>query len=147
MVGQAVGHHQFNYLSFKKLIFLKGNNQQGIEMANKITVVDWIPYDEADALDSNFGGLGGFFKEGMRWNDYINAFPQESHKYAEALREAILKRKIDISGRDHQNSELCNAPKFSDGTASTFSYRAWGDLLGAVWSEEENEDYNYMDFY
>jgi hypothetical protein len=30
---------------------------------------------------------------------------------------------------------------------ATFSYRGWGDIMAAIWSEEENKDYNYMDFY
>jgi hypothetical protein len=43
--------------------------------------------------------------------------------------------------------EVEGVPVFEDETISTFSYRAWGDLLSAIWSEEENKDYNYMAFY
>jgi hypothetical protein len=36
---------------------------------------------------------------------------------------------------------------FSDGSVATFSLRGWGDLLAAVYSERDNKDYCYMDFY
>ncbi len=36
---------------------------------------------------------------------------------------------------------------FNDGTAGMFSFRAWGDLMAAIWAEHENRDYGYMDFY
>ena len=95
---------------------------------------------------SRSGGLGGWFTDGMRWKDYAETHTEEGLRYAEALREAILLRKIKATGSEHQNgSEL--VPVFSDGTIATFSFRAWGDLLAAVWSEKENKDYHYMSFY
>jgi hypothetical protein len=27
------------------------------------------------------------------------------------------------------------------------TFRAWGDFMDAVWSEEEDRDMSYMDFY
>ena len=38
-------------------------------------------------------------------------------------------------------------PLFSDGKVATFSFRGWGDLMAAIWSEAEDKDYGYMDFY
>lgn len=110
-------------------------------------VIKWIPYKEADKLPQSFGGLGGFFDNGMRWKDYLDAIEKELHIYAEALRISIISLKIKECGPWHQDSQNDGAPVFSDGTAATFSYRAWGDLLAAVWSTEENRDSNYMEFY
>lgn len=113
----------------------------------KITVAKWATYDEALELPESFGGMGGFFHDGMRWGDYIGVFCREVHKYAEALRASIIEKGIKECGPWHQDSSVNGAPIFSDGTAATFSYRAWGDLLAAVWSTEENRDSNYMEFY
>jgi hypothetical protein len=82
----------------------------------------------------------------MRWKDYLEAWKPEAHPYAEALRAAILKLQLREGGDWHQN-DANGVPVFSDGTVATFSYRAWGDLLAAVWSEAEDKDYNYMRFY
>ena len=39
-------------------------------------------------------------------------------------------------------------PVFDDGTVGSFSFRAWGDLMAAIWNTEENTNkYSYMDFY
>jgi hypothetical protein len=89
------------------------------------------------------GGLGGFFKDGMRWQDYAARNPGPHY---EALRLAIVERGLKRGGDWHQNSDD-GCPVFSDGTSGTFTYRAWGDLLAAVWSEHEGRDYSYMDFY
>lgn len=82
----------------------------------------------------------------MRWQDYIDVFEPDVHKYAEALRKSIVENNVRATGSDHQNVDGL-APIFSDGTSATFSYRGWGDLMAAVWSEEEDKDYCYMDFY
>lgn len=115
-------------------------------MSDEIKVIRWCSYEEAKKLVQSFGGLGGFFDNGMRWADYISTFDDSVHKYANALRESIITNKIKECGPWHQESD-CGSPVFSDGTVATFSYRAWGDLLAAVWSSEENRDSNYMEFY
>jgi len=110
-------------------------------------ILGWIHYEDVTRDDEEiFGGFGGFFADGMRWNDYLDQFNNLGKDYAEALRDEILKDKIKCTGSQHQNGYL-SVPVFSDGTISTFSYRGWGDLMAAVWSEAENKDYNYMDFY
>ena len=110
---------------------------------NELTVVDWINWDEAENRES-CGSMGGFFTEGMRWKDYIEAFRKVEH--LEVLRKEIIKKKIKTTGREHQESDV-GVPLFSDGTVGTFSYRGWGDLMAAVWSKEEDADYHYMHFY
>ena len=115
-----------------------------------IEVEKFIPYEEAAHLEARgrgtIGGLGGFFQKGMRWKDYLDCFYPKGQEYAEALRRYIVKNKIKRGGDWHQ-SEAEGAPLFTDGTVACFSFRAWGDLLAAIWSSEEDRDYSYMSFY
>lgn len=112
----------------------------------KVTVVKWIPYDHIDELTPTVGGMGGFFRNGMRWKDYINCINDDYSTYYEALREEIISKALKQGGDWHQE-DAHGAPVFSDGVTGSFSYRAWGDLMAAVWSEYEKKDYHYMDFY
>ena len=113
---------------------------------NKITVVEWVSYSEAEKLKESIGGMGGWFSEGNRWKDYLNNCTEREHPYCEAFREEVVKHEIRGEGDWHQRSEV-GVPVFSDGTCASFSLRAWGDIMAAVWAEEENKDYSYMDFY
>jgi hypothetical protein len=109
-----------------------------------VSVVDFITSEEHEKFnyEVSIGGLGGFFKEGMRWNYYICNFDKKD--YYEAIREYVIKNNIKQGGDWHQIEGI---PLFSDNTVGSFSFRAWGDLLAAIWSEYENKDYCYMDFY
>ena len=113
-----------------------------------IEVKEWISFDESCSYEESFGGIGGFFADGMRWKDYIehNGFEEKGLEYAEAIKQSVIENEIRDDGRWHQNSRY-GVPLFSDNTVATFSYRAWGDLLAAIWSEHDNKDYCYMDFY
>lgn len=115
-----------------------------------IEVVSWISCETAEEYnDAPCGGMGGWFNwngKGQRWKDYIDVWNEISIPYLEAIRRAVLKNKIRITGDLHQyNSD--GVPLFNDGTVATFSFRGWGDLMAAIWSEAEDKDYNYMDFY
>lgn len=113
-------------------------------------VVKMIPYDQAALIvekhGQTIGGFGGFFDQGMRWKDYVCLFTGEGIERVEALRRYIIDNKIKQGGDWHQ-SDVHGAPLFSDGKAATYSFRAWGDLLAAVWSEKEDKNYSYMSFY
>ena len=109
-------------------------------------VVKWMSYEDAKELEESIGGLGGFFQHGMRWKDYLAIWDDETIPYAEALKEVVVGESIKEGGDWHQWSDE-GVPVFEDGTVAVFSYRAWGDLLAAIWSEEEDKDYSYMDFY
>lgn len=129
-------------------------------MEHEIKVVEWIADDEVANRETAIGGLGGWFginreqkdekglweKSGDRWKDFIEAVRPELVPYYEALRTEVVANKIKMGGDSHQNSSA-GVPLFSDGKVGQFSYRAWGDFMAAVWSEEENYDYTYMDFY
>ena len=80
---------------------------------------------------------------GHRWKDYIEVF-DDMKPHLEAIRKEIVKNNYKFGGYTHQLEMI---PIFSDNTIGFFSYRAWGDLMSAIWVEEENKDYNYMDFY
>lgn len=110
-------------------------------------IVEWIDYEEAEGKEENgLGGCGGFFKKGMRWKDYSKGFTIRGKIKLRILRKEIIKKELKYTGRIHQ--EGCEAvPLWSNGKVDTYSYRAWGDLMAAIWSTEENRDYSYMDFY
>lgn len=111
---------------------------------NKIT---FISYQSAESKEENgLGGMGGFFDDGMRWKDYLEIWKPEVHELLEDLRKAIVESGLKCTGAEHQSGALA-VPLFPDGKVATYSYRAWGDLMAAVWSEEENKDYSYMSFY
>ncbi len=109
-------------------------------------VIKWISYDEASKHEHSIGGMGGWFKEGHRWNDLAEGLDDKHKAYYEALRASIIENKIKGGGDWHQD-DAEGVPLFEDNTVGTFSYRAWGDLLAAVWSTEENRDSHYMEFY
>lgn len=113
-----------------------------------VTVVGWLTEQEAEGRKESVGGMGGFFNrdegDGMRWRHYLDIWDDEVHPHVEAIRAAILEGRIRRGGNWHQSRGI---PLFSDGTVAYFSFRAWGDLSAAVWSEAEDHDYSYMDFY
>lgn len=112
-----------------------------------IKIKRWIAYDDAKAMsEAPISGLGGWFREGHRWPNYLEAIEPEALPYAEALRAEVLERKLKTTGADHQYASD-GVPVFSDGTVGLFSYRAWGDLMAAIWSTAEDRDSHYMEFY
>jgi len=115
----------------------------------KIKVIEWISEKDCADKDVSIGGLGGWFnfnEKGKRWKDYLDATKKELHPYCEAIRKSVIEKKLRTTGDQHQHSGS-GVPLFNDDTIGSFSYRAWGDLMAAIWSEEEDKDYNYMDFY
>jgi hypothetical protein len=111
-----------------------------------IRVIDWTSEADTAGMESSIGGLGGFFSRGMRWSDYIEGGSPVFIERAEAIRVSAIENGIRHTGEHHQFGDD-GVPVFSDGTCGSFSFRAWGDLMAAIWSEEEGRDYSYMDFY
>lgn len=110
-------------------------------------VIGWVSYDSVPSEGpERIGGWGGFVEHGDRWKDFIEAFDEEGAPYYEALRSTILRRRLKQGGDWHQN-DAHGVPVFNDGTVGMFTFRAWGDLMAAVWAEHDNRDYSYMDFY
>ena len=109
----------------------------------------WISYKEADQHEPSIGGWGGWFnaeERGMRWKDFIEEIDEDEREYYEAIRSSAIEKKLRFTGYDHQWNEH-GIPLFDDGTVGRFTFRAWGDSMAAIWSEEEDKDYTYMDFY
>lgn len=50
--------------------------------------------------------------------------------------EDFVAKEIKIGGDTHQHDMT---PLFSDDTIGSFSFRAWGDFMAAVWSEHDNK--------
>jgi len=110
-------------------------------------IVKWITYSEARGKKENgLGGMGGWFKDGMRWKDYKNSYKKIAYKMLETLRKSIIENGIKCTGEEHQQGAKA-IPLWDNGKVDTYSFRAWGDLMAAVWSTEENTDYNYLSFY
>lgn len=122
-----------------------------------IEVVDWLSETDAEGKPESVSALGGWFgfrrsepggelfreRVSHRWADYLDNWEESWHPHLEALRRAIVRGGIRNGGNWHQDF---GTPLFSDGTIGAFSMRAWGDLMAAVWSEEEGCDYTYCDF-
>lgn len=120
-------------------------------------ITEWISNERAEPLTQSFGGLGGWFgfsasvdggDETHTWADYLAEVCADdvARSRAEALREAIVERRLWEDGCWHQEADD-GVPMFDDGTVATFSFRAWGDLLAAVWTEQLGRQFCYMDFY
>ena len=117
----------------------------------------WISYADADGMpESPLGGMGGWFGAGVKdgrshfnephtWDDYLDNW-KEARPYAEAVRESVIDLRLWESGDFHQGDD-CGVPVFDDGTVATFSFRAWGDLMAAIWTQQLGRQYCYMDFY
>ena len=113
-------------------------------------IAEWISFDASDARIAagavDIGGWGGDMTKDMRWADYLEMTDPMWRGHFEALRQAILARGLRRGGDWHQHA-VDGVPVFDDGTLATFSFRAWGDLMAAVWSEVDGRGYGYMDFY
>jgi len=115
--------------------------------SEKRHVVEWTSTDAVEKRGlKDIGGWGGVIEKGHRWANFISAIDPAVVAHFEALREAILARGLRRGGDWHQNA-ADGVPVFDDGCTATFSFRAWGDLMAAIWAGEDGRDYEYMDFY
>lgn len=138
------------------MLQISRENEEIEKATENVKVEKWISYElatqeiEIGQLKVNdIGGMGGWFNsrdEGHRWKDYIKKFNKRQIPYIEALRQEIVQNRIKMPGSEHQERKD-GVPVFSDNTVALYSYRAWGDLMAAIWSTEENKDYSYIDFY
>lgn len=130
-------------------LFHEGMYIYGSRVGEKRNVISWRQFEKTDNMPVSIGGMGGWFgfkKKGQRWKDYIEAIKPEAVPYAEAMKESVIKNNIKYTGSDHQKQEN-GVPVFDDETIGSFSFRAWGDIMAAIWSDVEKKDYSYTDFY
>ena len=97
-------------------------------MSKKIYVKKWISWDGSSELDTVHGEL------------------KSGNKYYDALKEEFYGTGMKYSGEYHQHSGK-GVPLFSDGTVCRRSYRAWGAIMARIWTELDEVNYKYMDFY
>lgn len=124
--------------------------RQEITQPVEIKVVYWTGYEDAEEnVYSSVGSWGGYFNlkdKGLRWVDYMANLDRDLRPYAQAVYDDIQISKRKISGHDHQYSED-GVPVFSDGKAGLWSQRGFSDLMSAIWSDIDDKDYSYLDFY
>lgn len=91
---------------------------------------------------------GGYGDTGaLTWEEHLRLLePAKLAPYHDALRRAVLARNLRRGGDWHQNAPD-GIPVFDDGAIATFSYRAWGGLLAAIWRTETGHPFRYLDFY
>ncbi len=106
----------------------------------------WISYSGGSDHEVSIGGWGGWFEDGMRWADFLDEFEDDAHPYFEAMRKSVLAKKIREGGFWHQSSDAKGMPLFEDDTVGSFTLRAWGDVMAAIWAEADDQDYNYVSF-
>jgi len=106
----------------------------------------WISLKQAEEYKESVGWVGGWFSNGHRWKDYIEDYKEPISLYLEAIRQSVLENCLRLTGEQHQYS-INGIPLFEDDTVGIFTFRAWGDLMAAIWSEAENKNYSYIDFY
>jgi len=134
---------------------LSAASQEPIQ--ESITVVGWISDAAASGKEEAVGGFGGWFgyedrddeklvRTRHRWKDYIAIWQPEAQPYLEAIRASVIAKGLRLTGFQHQH-DGDGVPLFSDGKVAMFSFRGWADLMAAIWSEVEDQDYGYMDFY
>lgn len=147
VIGMFIG------IAIMCMLQISRENEEIERVIANVKVKKWISYELAsqeieigELKVNDIGGIGGWFTEGLRWNDYISKFKKRQKPYIEALRKEIIDNNIKFAGSEHQDRKD-GVPVFSDKTAALYSYRAWGDLMAAIWSTEENKDYSYIDFY
>ena len=111
-------------------------------------VIKWASEEKAQGKKISVGRMGGWFNDrtpGQRWKDYIETWDKNTRPYLEAIRESVVEKGSRLTGHDHQYSRY-GIPIFEDDTIASFSLEGWGDLMAAIWSEEDNKDYSYIDF-
>lgn len=117
----------------------------------EIRVESWANYDDVEVrkLPQSCGGMGGWVQERNSWNEYLERIPEGQKKYMEALKDEILEKDLHFTGEQHQHGD--GIPIFSDNTQGSFSYRAWGDLMAAIWNSyrcvDQCDRKGYMDYY
>ncbi len=113
-------------------------------------VVAWISYRKAetahDQVDIGDWGGGASHTKSRTWQEHLSRTEPRLRPYHDALRHAVLARGLRRGGDWHQHGPD-GVPVFDDGAIGTFSFRAWGALMAAIWGAENGRIYSYMDFY
>lgn len=119
-------------------------------MSTDTLTVAWTAWPDDVDDDAQLFWMGGDPRtlDGQRveWDEYRAAFVESVHPYLDAVRASIIEKEIRGDGSWHQEDPE-GTPVFSDGKVLGLSMRAWGDLMAAIWTTEDDKQYSYMDFY
>ncbi len=118
-------------------------------MTDKREVAAWISYKAAEhgyPVDIGDWGGGASYTRAKTWADHLARTEPRLVPYHDALRRAVLERGLRRGGDWHQSAPD-GVPVFDDGAIGTFTYRAWGALMAAIWGPEDGCLYRYLDFY
>lgn len=86
-------------------------------------------------------GIMGGDDRNPTWEEYLGCYKEEYHPHFELVKKAITKLGWVGETAEHIANYWCFV--FSDGTAFSFSWRAWGDLMQAIVNKKEG----YMTYY
>ena len=87
---------------------------------------------------------GGFFSFGMRWRDYYTRVPIQHRARVEAIRVYVASHGLRLTGRDYERRVA--VPVFVDGSIGFFTPHGYADLMAAVWSDQDDRDYSYINY-
>ena len=85
----------------------------------------------------------GGFRGPMTWDFYLSGFEEDLHHRLEILKEDVISKWNDLDQFRNPRFSEENYFLFEDGSAFTFSFRAWGDFMAAV----QNNGQTHKDFY
>ena len=114
-----------------------------MEEKKEVKFARWIHRD-LDGEYNTIGWFGGGIRPTDKWKDYIEQFDEGVVPYLEEVRRVVVKDGVRATVEEHQYSGF--TPLFTDNTCLELTFRAWGDLMAAIWNEE-GEAHSFMDFY
>jgi hypothetical protein len=104
------------------------------------------PWADSAPTGYNLADVWHYATTVARWPEYLTQYSIEWHPHLEAIRRAIVERKVWAGGDWHQYSAH-GIPVVDGGHFMSCTWRDWGELLAAIWNSELVECYTYMDLY
>jgi len=114
---------------------------------NEPLTVEWVDFNDPRLSDDKTIGWMGGWVRGEQWDEYLKLIAEQWHPYMNAVKDSIIANNIKCTGSEHSEGEGFT-PLFSDGYQLGLTWRAWGDLMAAVWNTAEDTNrYSYTNFY
>ena len=108
--------------------------------------VSWQPWVDVAPTGYNLADLWDTEATVARWPEFLAQYAPEWHPDLEAVRRSVIELGIWAGGDWHQENPH-GMPVVSSGHYWSSTWRAWGELLAAVWNTELSQQFTYMDFY
>jgi len=93
--------------------------------------------------------LGGKIVKIVSWSnktEYRESINHHNKEHEQCLIDEIITNRYAFSGLRHQTAGN-TIPIFDDNKCCFYSHRGWGRLMAKAWSQINNKDYDYNDFY